>query len=279
MSALGEVFRYLGISLFRNIPSDPIESQKEVYISLTTLPDRIHKIKPVLISLLDQSIPAKTIFLNVPKKTRTGEPFPIPEELNQIPRLQINYIPKDLGPGTKFLPLLKDPRIPDDALLIVLDDDQVYPKNLIECYLQATADNPHCAFSLCGWSVPETLKHSDKMILRGAGLKLFNPSSNIKKSTSVDVIQGASSYAIKKQFFDDSVFDYSDAPKGAFFADDIWISGHLAKRGVPRMVLKSNLAYCRLHALSHFSTQGLRDTANADNSNNDALYTYFEAYW
>ncbi|MFY0606651.1 MAG: hypothetical protein JXR10_08045 [Cyclobacteriaceae bacterium] len=279
MSVFSELFRYFRISLRVGLKDSSKVSNSNIYVSLTTTPDRIGKIKDTLNSLLDQNTQAQAIILNLPRVSLKGVEYSIPSFLKNNTNVTINWIPEDLGPASKSLPTLRNPDIPSDALIVVLDDDQVYPKNLLELYLQSSQLYPDHALTICGWKVPKSLQHQEKKILRGAGLKLAEPKANISEDSQVEVLQGASSYAIKKSFFDNQIFDFSVAPINAMFADDIWLSGHLAKRKVPRKLIKGSFSYCRILAYPHFKTEGLRDTANADNSNNDALYRYFENDW
>lgn len=279
MAVLPEIFRYLVISLLSPSFAERRIENNEAYISLTTTPARIHKIKDTLLSLLNQTVPPAQIILNLPKRSRKGEKYDVPSFLSEMRLVKINFIEEDLGPASKSLPTLKLPAIPSDALIIVLDDDQVYPKKLIENYLRHATELPNHALTLCGWRVPKSLEHRDKNILRGAGLRILEPTPNIGENTAVEIIQGASSYAIRKSFFDNSIFDYTNAPPGAFFADDIWLSGHLARKKIPRTVVTGAFAYCRMESYRHLRSKGLRDTDNADNSNNDALYRYFESDW
>jgi hypothetical protein len=279
MAVIPELLRYVKISFFHPQPKLKRKEKSGVYVSLTTTPSRISKLRDTLISLSDQSVLPEEIIINIPKISKGGIRYEIPDFINHMKLVHINFIEEDLGPASKSLPTLKIPSIPSDALIIVLDDDQVYPKKLIENYLHHARTLPNHALTLCGWRVPKSLEHSDKKILRGAGLKIVKPKPNISGNTSVEIIQGASSYAIRKSFFTNEVFDYVHAPKGAFFADDIWLSGHLAKKKIPRTLVMGNFAYCRMESYKHLKTKGLRDTANADNSNNDALYRYFEGDW
>ena len=57
-----------------------------IVISLTTTPDRIQYIKPVIKSLLDQSVKVDQIVLNIPKLCKNKE-YDIPKELNSM----LNY--------------------------------------------------------------------------------------------------------------------------------------------------------------------------------------------
>ncbi|MDP3898989.1 MAG: hypothetical protein Q8Q62_20145, partial [Mesorhizobium sp.] len=38
----------------------------------------------------------------------------------------------------------------------------------------------------------------------------------------------------------EAVHDYSDAPPQVRFVDDVWVSGHLARVGVPRFVVRAD---------------------------------------
>lgn len=44
-------------------------------------------------------------------------------------------------------------------------------------------------------------------------------------------------YAVQTAFFDRKLWQYKDVPDGARWMDDVWISGNLARRGVPRLVV------------------------------------------
>ena len=54
----------------------------------------------------------------------------------------------------------------------------------------------------------------------------------------VSVIRGNCGYLVQSKFFDHQLWEgYGDAPPGAFFMDDVWISGRLAAGGVRRFVV------------------------------------------
>ena len=57
----------------------------------------------------------------------------------------------------------------------------------------------------------------------------------LSRSVEVDIVQGLSGYIVRPAFFDlAAIVDYTNAPKEAFFVDDVWISGHCK---APRFVL------------------------------------------
>jgi hypothetical protein len=105
-------------------------------VSLTTTPYRINLIEPVILNLVNQTIKADKIILNVPEIFyRSGEIYIIPDFLSKYP-IVINKISKDYGPATKLVGsleyMINNNYNPD--YVIILDDDIKYPINLIEYY-------------------------------------------------------------------------------------------------------------------------------------------------
>ena len=65
-------------------------------------------------------------------------------------------------------------------------------------------------------------------------------SSRGRQPEPAAVMTGCGSYLIQPRFFDESLWDYSQAPRGAFYMDDIWISGWLSRCGVKRYVVPAS---------------------------------------
>uniref|UniRef100_A0A6C0E1D0 Glycosyltransferase 2-like domain-containing protein n=1 Tax=viral metagenome TaxID=1070528 RepID=A0A6C0E1D0_9ZZZZ len=102
-----------------------------IVISLTTTPDRIQYIKPVIKSLLDQSVKVDQIVLNIPKLCKNKE-YDIPKELNSM--CNIFTCGKDYGQGTKFIPtILRETSL--NTIIIMVDDDYIYGRNFIKSIL------------------------------------------------------------------------------------------------------------------------------------------------
>ncbi|MEC8064016.1 MAG: hypothetical protein VX112_04135, partial [Pseudomonadota bacterium] len=103
-----------------------------VYISLSTIPKRIGYIEDVLRSIDLRWV--EKVFIAVPERfTRTNEEYHIPASLLFHEKVEIIKAEKDEGPITKLLPALEKVRGAQngDALLIVLDDDYIYPRGLV----------------------------------------------------------------------------------------------------------------------------------------------------
>ncbi|MFY0689757.1 MAG: hypothetical protein JXQ90_21480 [Cyclobacteriaceae bacterium] len=250
--------------------------RSKLIVSFTTTPKRISSIGPTINSiLLGASLP-ESIILNIPEKFRKQEVYNIPKFLNHVDLIQINYIEKDLGPGTKLIPTAKR-FANDDINIVIIDDDQVYPRHLISNFIQQSSKHPEAALGYAGWRVPKSNRHRDKHFLKAGGTR-FLAKKNINSPQQVDVLQGSSSYLVKPSHFSEELWDEVRKPEFAYFADDIWINGLLAKNGVERLVIPTNDKHIRLHSFNKIKG-ALHLNENLDNHNNDRLYEHFKGYW
>jgi len=283
ISFLKETTRFLMVQYFR--PSffhkkTLAKKRSKVVISLTTLPSRIDGVKSTINSLTNQSVLPEKIILNLPKiSKREKVGYQVPSFLKNHPLVFINEVEEDLGPATKLLPTLKLYEDEPDKLIVVLDDDQIYPKKIVGNYQQQSISFSNSALTLCGWTVPKNFKHKDRVQIYGALVRLFRKDNSIKEALQVDCLQGASSYAVKPKLFDASVFDYSTAPKEAFFVDDIWFSGQLAKKNIAVHIVPIASRFGRLRSIKQYYEESLSRQANNGGHNNNVLYQYFKQYW
>lgn len=261
---------------------DKIASKKcgESVISLSILPSRFKNFEPTLNSLTDQTLLPKKIILNLPKTFKRDKTnYVIPEFVKLHPLIEINWIEEDLGPATKILPTLDLFADSPDQLIIVLDDDQIYPKGLVENYEKWSKELPDAAMTLSGWVVPDTFDHADKVQKYGAIVRVYRRDTSVDEPVRVDCLQGAASFAVKPKLFDRGVFDLENAPREAFFVDDIWLSGNLSRVKSPVYVVPAPFRFGRFVALSQPTSVSLSKTVNADNTNNNTLYRHFEKEW
>jgi Glycosyl transferase family 2 len=240
-------------------------------VSLTTLPDRIGRLQPTLESLLNQSRPPDEIVLAVPRfSVRQKRGYQIPDFLLKIPRLRVLQCEKDWGPATKFIAVVQDELAAsrNDALIMVVDDDRIYPRDSIELYLHYHEQFPDAALCFRGGPMPRSLNWRDCKIEFGVDLQA-------PKQTAV--ITGCGSYLIQPRFFDESLWDYSTAPAGAFYMDDMWISGCLERRGVERYIIPaSNMMRT---ALRQIGTMTLHDVPYGRRHHNNETIAFFNANW
>ena len=242
-----------------------------IIVSLTTLPDRIWNLRPVLDRLLQQTRPPDEIVIALPQfSLRQARPYSIPEWLPGFPRVRILHAEQDWGPATKFIPAIQDERAVGrhDTRIMVVDDDRIYPRDAVESYLYFSAQLPDAALCFRGAAMPRTLDWHDAKMVHG---------NRLRAPRKVAVVTGCGSYLIQPRFFDEGLWDYSSAPRGAFYMDDIWISGTLARLGVPRLVVPSST---RLRsAREQARTMSLHDVPNGRQANNNEVIAAFRESW
>lgn len=117
--------------------------QKELIVSLTTHSHRIEKVGLAIQSIMDQTLKADKIVLSINKEKFNNENIPNTLKLLENRGLTINYC-KDIGPYTKLVPVLK---IHPESIIVTVDDDLIYPRNLLETLYKAYEIEPnfiHC---------------------------------------------------------------------------------------------------------------------------------------
>jgi hypothetical protein len=270
-----EITRYILLHL-RRFPaavhlaggSDPCPS---VVVSLTTIPSRIGRILPTINSLLSQTVRPRRIFLAVPDYSlRERRAYEIPEALRSHQLVTILPSERDWGPITKLIPALRHGEsAPDDPILAV-DDDNIYPKRFIETFVHYARELPDAALSLRGWPIPPTFRWKDSREFKGTG---------IAAPVQTDVITGCGGILVRPRFFGPDFFACHEAPPQAFFNDDIWISGHLARRNVPKYVIPFAGACIYLPSRASLFGPALDKNENRTGINNDVLIEYFRSDW
>src|SRR5215469_3373544 len=222
--------RFIRETLVANRPVD----HRRVIVSLSTVPDRINNLMPTIRSLLKQTNPPDEIVVAIPNfSIREKRSYVVPEYLLRLPRVRILRCTKDWGPATKFIAAIQDELAAgrENTLIMVVDDDRLYPRDALETYLYYSDQLPNAALCFRGAAMPSTLDWDDAKMIHAKDLREPRP---------VSVITGCGSYLVRPRFFDRSLWDYSVAPSVAFYIDDIWISAWLSRRGVKRYVVPAS---------------------------------------
>jgi len=157
----------------------------------------------------------------------------VPKYISRLPRVRVLRCAEDWGPATKFIGAIQDELAAgrQNSLIMVVDDDRLYPRDALETYLHYNEQLPDAALCLRGAAMPATFHWDDARMIRPSELREPRP---------VAVITGCGCYLIQPRFCDESLWTYSVAPQVAFDIDDIWISGWLSRRGVKRYVVPAS---------------------------------------
>jgi len=242
-----------------------------VIASLTTLPDRIFNLEPTVRCLLNQTRPPDEIVLSIPEfSVRQKRPYSVPKYLSEFSTLRILRSKTDWGPATKFIPLVQEELVAGraDTLIMVVDDDRIYPRDALESYLHYHEQFPNAALCFRGGPMPRNFYWFLPKLFLG---------SRLHEPKRVAVITGCGSYLIQPRFFDPTLWNYSDAPASAFYMDDIWISGNLDRRGVEKYVVPAS-AMMRT-ARQQAGTMSLHRVPRGRTYHNNEVVEYFRDTW
>lgn len=128
-------------------------------VSFTSFPARIKVVHQTIETILNQTIKPDLIVLYL-----AAEQFPnkkLPKNLTDLikknPNVQIRWTKTDLRSYKKLVPALCD--FPND-LIITIDDDILYPNDLIATLLRAHRKNPN---AICGCRVKRILVQDGKL--------------------------------------------------------------------------------------------------------------------
>lgn len=251
-------------------------------MSLSTIPSRIDKLQSTLKSLLRQNRRPAEIRLNVPSYSRReGRPYAIPDWLAQMKSVTLVDC-QDYGPATKLVPSVLN-LMPKQRIL-VLDDDRIYPPDLVEDMQRLADAHPDWVISSSGWRVPDDLTDRPttlKAVLKG---EKYVPvlASVIRGPVNVDVVQGVHGYLVQPRFFDkEALTDYTRAPDAARFCDDVWLS---AQARAPKFVFPmKRLGFQPLQHGDYYKATSLARNFNSkpddDKRANTIMIRHFAKIW
>jgi len=168
-----------------------------IYISLSTIPNRVKYLNKSVDSLLNQTLKPDKIFINIPYKYKRFDEVIRDSEIPQFDNKSVEVTRcEDCGPGTKLLGSLD--KLEKNSLIILADDDNIYENYMIKKFYHFYSIAPTNAYSFY-----------------------------VHPLGKFGIGQGADGFAINtnylsgiKKFYETIVKDY----KELFLYDDLWIS-------------------------------------------------------
>ena len=210
-----------------------------VVATLTTAPDRIHLIEPVLQSLTSgQSRPPNEIHLNIPDRfVRTGAEYIIPDFIKNYPVKVFRC--EDEGPGTKLIPTIRRTAINVNVWFFVVDDDIRHLPEAVQTLLGFAQKNSQAAYG-----------YADNYLYRK-----WSPPDG-----SVDILCGFGGFLVHRSFFGTDFEDYLSkalSNKSCRFHDDVYFSNYLALHKISRFrVATAEVSLDRMEELGCLLEQG-----------------------
>jgi hypothetical protein len=180
----------------RCLDADP---QSDVIISLTSFPARIESVWATVDSLLQQSSSLRDVVLVLSDEEFPGRRLPASLMRRARRGLSVHWVPNNGRNFDKLLPALT--QFPD-CRIVTVDDDKIYPRDLIERLVTASDEAPGAIIGNSGRlfirmpdneirmsPVLETFTRSDKVyLLNGTGV-LYPPESLDARVHDVALVQ------------------------------------------------------------------------------------------
>lgn len=181
-----------------------LNPMKNVIVTLTTIPTRLisvydDDIMSCLDSLFNQTYQDFEIHFNIPYILKqTGEEYIIPDRILKLQNEKFKiFRTDDLGAATKLIPTVE--RINDpETIIIVVDDDIVYHKDMIKEHIQNRIKWPECPVGYDGMRAKDS-NFGDSRDYFFTGLHM---------NSRVDILQHYRSVSYKRRFFEDDFFDF-----------------------------------------------------------------------
>lgn len=236
----------------------------DTIINFTSIPPRIGRLEQVIGSLRAQTAKIDGIILWIPKTYRRSDfkGYSIPKMPSGV---EVRQCDEDFGPATKILPACQA-FAGQVVRLIYCDDDELYFPNWASTLIEGSERHPEACVAINGLSVASVdyefnIRSARYRMLNALSLSSYGRFYRKRHRPArpgvgpVDICQGFGGVLVRPEFFGPEVYNIPDV---LWTVDDLWLSGHLATRGVPiqrvspyKLCGKSDLA--RVHDLTNYS--------------------------
>lgn len=229
------IYQYFYIKYFEKQGSSfsrlEVKSQENVIVSFTTIPKRLSKVPLVVKSILHQSVLPNRIIMYVYE----GDFKDI--NLEEILKLEISlgleivYLKENLRSHKKYYYAMLDFK---DDIIITIDDDIIYPRNMIRNLLYSYKKNPYC---ISAQRCHEMLFQNNG-ILQNYNVWKYEIWGGQKPSQKFFFTSGGGTL-FPPTFRDEEMFNKINIRKLSFLADDVWLNMMAYKNGFK--VVKSTM--------------------------------------
>lgn len=199
----------------------------EIIVSLTSYPPRINHLRPVLESIFKQTKRPDKIVLWLATSEFSRQEADLPADLvgfAQRNKIHIEWC-KDLKPHKKYFYALQKYR---DSIVITIDDDLVYARDMIKCLLTSYRKFPRAVSAIRSHVMhPEGEKFADYARFTQKQNEIIGVPSMRLLATN-----GAGSL-FPPRLLDLQYFDENLVTKLSLYTDDLWLKTIEVLSGVP----------------------------------------------
>lgn len=193
-----------------------INEDSNVIISLTSYPARISTLHLTIKSLLNQGIKPKMVILWLAKEQFPNMEKDLPEKLLGLRKmgLTINFC-DDLKPHKKYYYTMKEN---PESYVITVDDDVLYPENLVEILMDTSDKYPDTV--VCTWGhVIEDIENT----------ATWNPTMDGTIPSFSIVPTGVGGVLYPPHCLSEEVYNKESIKKLCLNADDLWLKAMALK--------------------------------------------------
>lgn len=188
------------------------ERDEHIVVSLTTYGERIYTVYKTIESIMEQSVKADRIILWLSADEFSLNLLPEILKKMMVRGLEIKFC-KDLRSYKKLIPTIK---LCPDNLIITVDDDMIYPKDMIEGMYKTHLKYPDCIVFNYGCEI--TLD-KDKNVLP---YDLWKDYGDFTKPSLMYMGIGVGGIMYSENLLHGDVVNEKDFKMLAPFADDLW---------------------------------------------------------
>jgi hypothetical protein len=244
------------------------EQSENIIVSLTTHGKRIHDVHLTIESLLNQTHKPNKVTLWLAEDEFNERTIPLLLKRQQTRGLEIVYC-EDLKSYTKLIPALgKYP----DHIIITVDDDVLYPFNLIENLYKAYLEDRRCVYYARG----HKMTWGDKHQLRNYRDWIWDYKGEEKSMLHFPT--GCGGVLYPPQCFHKDILRNDLFLKLAPTADDVWFKAMTLLQGYPCKRIVSGDKYIDTKKHQDIALYHINNTNNNENMNDISIRQVFNYY-
>ena len=249
------------------------ELDTKLIVSLTTHGARIHTVPFAIESIFSQTLKPDKVVLYLNKNEFSIKTLPL-SLMRQAERgLDLRFV-NDLGPHTKLVPALQE--FPE-SIIITVDDDYMYPFDLIERLYSAHLSHPEAV--CCSHSRIIKCKQ-EQALAPYDSFEMCFPDKDYQSNTLL--AEGFGGVLYPPHSLSDEVFNLHNLKRLSPYADDVWFKGMELLANTPVVQIARNRSW--FHSItSEITTQdiGLKHY-NLGKCGNDVqlnnLFSHYDLY-
>lgn len=209
----------------------------EIDVSLTTISPRIHRLAPVIGSILAQDLPPARVLIHLSRA-----PYLLDEGITDLPadlaalvdgaRVQLVWV-ENTGPYRKILPWAAA-HVGTDRWVVTADDDTLYPRDWLARLVAAR----QATGAVTAWSGHPIVLKGSRVAGYGRWFGAAMPDGPALRLLPI----GKDGVLYSGRDFPADMLDIATARSIAPTADDLWLRWHMARMGVLAQVVGQGAA-------------------------------------